>query len=66
MSDSETKDDVLRRIVIAWDVDDDLDFMAAIRLARHMCGLRLASAEEEESEAWIMASNGFGPHGERP
>lgn len=50
-------EDGLRRAVIAWDSDDDMEFLAAISIARCLVGLRLADPEDEE----VLRANGYGP-----
>lgn len=55
---------LLRRIVIAHDTDDDMDFLAAIRLARKKSGLKLADDEEDAIERETMQVNGYTDDGE--
>lgn len=54
----------LKRLVIAWDADDMLDFMAAIVAARKHLGMKLADTEEEAADLAVLDANGYTSDGE--
>ncbi len=55
---------LLKRIVIAWDSDDSLDFLAAMRAARKVLGLKLADEKEDAEDVAVLKANGYTADGE--
>jgi hypothetical protein len=63
MSDHETPDHatILRRIVMAWDTDDSLEFLAGLHHARLVLGLKRADTREEAEDIAVLKANGYQP-----
>ena len=55
---------ILRRLMLAYDADDDMDFLAACVAARHALGIRLADDHENATDADVLEANGYTPTGE--
>lgn len=51
--------EMLKRIVVAWDSDESLEFLAAVTVARRALGLKLADAEKEADDLEILKANGY-------
>jgi hypothetical protein len=50
---------LLKRIVMAWDTDDSLEFLATLRLARTHLGLKLADEREDAEDRSVLIANGY-------
>jgi hypothetical protein len=62
---AETTDrQLLRRLTIAWDRDDQMDFLAAIVAARHALGLTLQDEDEATEDREVLLANGYTATGE--
>ena len=59
------RDDLLRRVVIAWDTNDSLEFLAALTAARKHFGLVLADDREKRDDIAVLVVNGYTEDGER-
>lgn len=59
MPDRPDDRELLTKIVMAWDSDDSLDFLASMRQARRRLGLKLANAREDQEDAEVLAANGI-------
>jgi hypothetical protein len=56
---------LLKRIVMAYDSDDSLEFLAALRAARKAIGFKLADKEEDAKDVAALKANGYTADGER-
>jgi hypothetical protein len=45
---------ILKRLVMAWEVDDDMEFLAAMTLARRLLGFT-----EDAEDLEVLAANGY-------
>ena len=59
------RDDLLRRVVIAWDTNDSLEFLAALTAARKHLGLVVADDREKRDDIAVLVVNGYTEDGER-
>lgn len=57
-------DDLLRRIVMAWDTHDTLDLLAALVAARKHLGLTLTDQDAQREDEAVLLANGYTPDGE--
>jgi len=55
--------EMLKRLVMAWDTDDDMEFLAATFASRKALGLKLADAEEEATDQEVLLANGYDANG---
>jgi hypothetical protein len=51
--------ELLKRVVIAWDTDDSLDFIAALRASRKLLRLTLTDTREARSDDEVLKANGY-------
>lgn len=56
---------LLRRMIVAWDEDDLMDFLAACAAARHALGLTLADEHEHHADVEVLLANGYTATGEK-
>lgn len=45
---------LLTRVVMSWDADSDIEFLAAIREARQALGFKLADEQEDRDEQALI------------
>jgi hypothetical protein len=55
---------LLRRLMLAFDTDDNMDFLAATVAARKMLGLKLADYDEAATDEAVLLANGYTVDGE--
>lgn len=64
MGDDSEWQERTRRLVMAWDTDEDLEFLAAITSARHALGLTLADDDDRKTDEEVLVANGYTATGE--
>lgn len=55
--------EMLKRMVMTYDMDDSMEFLAALTSARDALGLKLADEDEERTDRELLAANGFDASG---
>lgn len=55
---------LLKRVIVAWDSDESLEFMAAVIAARKHLGLKLADEDEDQADIDVITANGYASDGE--
>lgn len=63
LREHETLKRLLRRVVVGWDGEESIEFVAAITAARKSLGLKLAN-EEAREDAEMLVANGYTEDGE--
>ncbi len=62
-ADVEAREAVLRQqlkdLVMSYDTDDSLEFLAALTRSRKALGLRLADEREASADAEVLKANGY-------
>jgi hypothetical protein len=63
MSDAPNYEELLKRLVLAYDANEHLEHIAAMRSARLALGFILADREEDAADIAVLLANGYTAEG---